>query len=216
MTEEQAIEHHLRHADGPYTIQRQTYYASAPSVPRSAANQDDSFRPISTQAGLPATTNFDYKELPYWNAQPVVELDNEWWLFDKGETHLEIGYVAFTGREADDQYDGYAVGGHHFFSRFWAIGADYMGAANADLHIFTAELRARIPFDEASFAINFLIGGGGIVGGDGEDAATLELGVGIEVRLLDQVSLVADFRVLEPTQDRGSFYAIRAGISIVF
>jgi hypothetical protein len=216
MTEEQAIEQHLRHADGPYTIQRQTYYASAPSALRSPANQADYFKPISTQAGLPANTNFDYKELPYWNAQPVIELGNEWWLFDKGETHLDIGYVAFTSREEDDQYDGFAVGAHHFFSRFWAIGADYMGAANADLHIFTADLRARIPFDEASFAINFLFGGGGIMGGGGEDAATLELGVGLEVRLLDQVSLTADFRVLEPTKDRGSFYAMRAGISIVF
>jgi hypothetical protein len=161
--------------------------------------------------------SFDYRDLPYWRTPPLFDINNDWWLFDSKELHLELGYVALKSTDSELDGDGFAFGVHYFFSRYFSIGLDYMnGQSLPTEHFINGTLRARVPFDDGTFALNLFVGGGGVLGSSGGNAMALEIGAGLEIRLLKSVSLIADFRTIEPTRDLGSFYAVRTGFSIIF
>jgi hypothetical protein len=160
--------------------------------------------------------DFNYQDLPYWAAPPVIEFNKDWFLFQGDETHLVLSYAQTDHHDESEELSGFDVGLHHYFNRFLGLGADYL-YTGGQFHenVATGTVRVRIPFDEASLAVFLLAGGGASFGGSEGSAACLTFGAGLEIRLLESVSLIGDVRAIEPTSETDLF-TFQVGLSFIF
>lgn len=160
--------------------------------------------------------DFHYQDLPYWAAPPAIDFNRDWYLFQGEETHLVLSYALTDHHDLNNELSGFGVGVHHYFYRYLGLGLDYL-YTGGQLHenVTTGTVRVRIPFDEASLAVFLLAGGGACFGGSDGTAACLSLGAGLEVRLLEQLSLIGDVRVIEPTSETDLF-TFQLGLSFLF
>jgi opacity protein-like surface antigen len=156
----------------------------------------------------------DYAGTSYSDAPPVLSAPaNPPFLFNAGEYFLDLGANYFEGSTFDQEF-GYGVGGGYYFTRHIGVGADLIVFEESDDTDLSGDLHLllRAPIDSAALALYGLVGVGFMTGDSDEFA--YHFGAGVDVRLLDHLSVFLEARHIE-REDFAGLTALRFGIRIV-
>ncbi|MEM7011546.1 MAG: outer membrane beta-barrel protein [Verrucomicrobiota bacterium] len=151
------------------------------------------------------------------------------YLFESREFFIDFYGAATT--EAIDETAGLGLGIGYYTNRNFGVifnatwvddntdfdendgGTKTLLPGHNDTNIFIGVL-ARLPIDEAAIAFYGVGGVGGYVG-DSDSVLTYELGVGVEVRMIDNLSMLLEGRVIEPDTNLESETLVKLGVRIL-
>jgi hypothetical protein len=126
---------------------------------------------------------------------PYVESDM--WLYHPGEFYVDLFAIGAT-HQGNEFGDTLGVGGSagYWFTRHFGAFVEAYGAdmPEHDATILGA-LQARMPVDDLAFAI-YVFAGGGVFFGD-DNGGTFQAGIGVDVRLTDNLSFIFDVRGID-------------------
>jgi hypothetical protein len=127
---------------------------------------------------------------------PYVESDM--WLYQPGEFYVDVFAIGATGQGNNF---GSSLGGGAAFgwwcTRYFGVMVEGFGADLPNGHDATllGGVQLRLPVDDAAFAFYIFAEGGGYFAD--RDGGTFQAGLGLDVRLIQSVSLIFDVRGID-------------------
>ena len=145
---------------------------------------------------------------------PDFEMGGSWNLFEAKEFFID-GFYSLRDFDDTGARSGGGMGLGYYFTRFCGSMVEVAGVngGSGENLAAAASMLFRLPVDHAAFALYGLVGAGYSFGG--VEQWDLEIGGGVDVRLLDQLSSFADVRYVEPDQGEGGA-SMRVGLRHLF